>query len=54
MGSAFAIFFSAILFAFGLTWGQVWCIPMFLVGGYMLCRLLLKGEHLKSKASEEK
>src|SRR3989338_2747179 len=26
-------------FAFGLTWGQFWCIPMVLVGGYMLWKL---------------
>ncbi len=25
-----------------LTWGQFWCIPMFLIGGYMLFRLLSK------------
>ena len=26
--------------AFGLTWGQLWCIPMVLVGGFMLWKLL--------------
>ena len=27
-------------YAFGLTWGQFWSIPMAVVGGYMLWRLL--------------
>ncbi len=27
-------------YAFGLTWGQFWSIPMFLLGGYMLLKLL--------------
>lgn len=32
-------------FAFGLTWGQLWGIPMAVLGGFMLLRLgkVLKG-----------
>jgi len=26
-------------FAFGLTWGQVWCIPMIILGAFMLWKL---------------
>ena len=26
-------------FAFGLTWGQVWCIPMVIVGAFMLWKI---------------
>ena len=37
--------------AFGLKWGQVWSIPMVLIGGYMLWRLLRnKNESLKAAA----
>ncbi len=37
------------VFAFGFKWGQVWCIPMVLVGGFMLWRLLRnKNESLKA------
>ncbi len=37
-------------YAFGLTWGQFWCIPMALVGGYMLWKLLglSKRQNLKT------
>ena len=31
-------------FAIGLTWGQFWSIPMFVVGGFMLWKLLLKAK----------
>ena len=24
----------------GLTWGQIWCLPMFIIGGYMLYKIL--------------
>lgn len=29
-------------FFLGLTWGQFWCIPMILIGGFMLIRLYRK------------
>ncbi len=36
-------------FAFSLTWGQVWCIPMVVVGGCMLWRIVVsKHESLKA------
>ena len=38
-------------FAFGLTWGQVWCIPMIVIGAFMLWRLShAKREGLKTGA----
>lgn len=39
-------------YAFGLTWGQVWSIPMAAVGGYMLWKLFSKREGLKIAAAK--
>ncbi|MBI2580943.1 prolipoprotein diacylglyceryl transferase [Candidatus Woesearchaeota archaeon] len=42
-------------YAFGLTWGQFWSIPMLIVGGYMLWKLLKsfsKGEGLKASLAK--
>lgn len=40
--------------AFGLTWGQLWNIPMVLVGGYMLLRLWRAGvSHRLSRLNQE-
>ena len=40
-------------FALGFTWGQFWCIPMALIGGYMLWKLLRlsKRQALKTTAA---
>ena len=29
-------------FLFGMTWGQVWCIPMIVIGAVMIAVLTLK------------
>lgn len=40
-------------YAFGLTWGQFWSIPMVVVGGYMLWKLLKpEREDLKTQLAE--
>ncbi|MBI2549937.1 prolipoprotein diacylglyceryl transferase [Candidatus Woesearchaeota archaeon] len=42
-------------YAFGLTWGQFWSIPMAVVGGYMLLKLLKplsKREDLKTSSAK--
>ncbi len=42
-------------YAFGLTWGQFWSIPMAAIGGYMLWKLLksfTKGEGLKASSAK--
>ena len=40
-------------FAFGLTWGQFWSIPMAVVGGYMLWKSFSKGEGLKAAGGQK-
>lgn len=39
-------------YAFGLTWGQFWSIPMAVAGGYMLWKLFSKGESLKASPAK--
>lgn len=41
-------------FAFGLTWGQFWCIPMVIVGGFMLWKLKKAQAPAAETAAKEK
>lgn len=39
-------------YAFGLTWGQFWSIPMVALGGWMLWKISSKRESLKAAAAK--